>query len=74
MKDARMIGDRAVFVTCILAAVFLLGFTAGEQKPVPKVCPVVDGMKVMSTAATRDGEICYYSKQQTGYAVKRVKL
>lgn len=75
MKRANFIGDKAVLFTCILGATFLIGLEIGEAKPVPKVCPVFEGLQVTSTAATRDGEYCYYTTAKVvGYATKKVKL
>lgn len=67
-------GDKAVFITALLAAAFLLGMWAGTPKQIKRVCPVVAGVSPVATATTDEGEFCYYQPAIKGRSVRKVKL
>ena len=72
MANARPIGDRLVFVTCVLGACFLIGLETGKSSP--KQCPTVEGHTVVSTVSTKEGEFCSYVRSAKGLSVQKVKL
>lgn len=70
-----MTGDRAVFLTCCLAGVFLIGLEMGEATPktihtVASCPPIEHGEKLLSI--TIDGSVtrCTYHPAPTGRATR----
>ena len=70
-----MTGDRAVFLTCLLAGVFLIGLEMGEatSKHITYAahCPDVEqGEKLLSITIDRGVTRCTYHPAPTGRATR----
>jgi hypothetical protein len=68
--------DEFVFTVTMGCGCFAGGLWYGEAKPVPpvaKVCPTLEGHKVLSSSHTVEGHYCTYAISK-GRALRQVKI